>query len=112
MMSRRNKIWVLVAVVMLGGAATQKPASPAEPLPVPPIPPTDAPSFGLAPVPDPNFIPPLLSNPGGGARFAPKLFVDKSFDPSQGFLPGSRIDSEPERQHLPTPGFNVLVPLQ
>jgi hypothetical protein len=81
-------------------------------LPIPPIPPANAPRAFLAPTPNLDFIRPTSSARALGPQISPKLFLDRSYDPSQGFLPGSRVDNEPERQHLPTAEFNVSVPLQ
>jgi hypothetical protein len=87
------------------------------PFPVPPIPPA-LPSGGEpAPTPDQNAAAPAAPV-SDGVRITPRLLqaptFHNSYDPSQGYLSGSRWQDDPaeDRRLTPSPGFNVVIPFK
>lgn len=82
----------------------------AEPLPVPPIPPAHPPAADAAPVPNVDAHAPIVQAKQGPS-FDVKLYRARNYDPSMGFAPGSRYQSNEDRKPIQTPGFSVTVPL-
>jgi hypothetical protein len=112
MRMKQVRILVLVAPLLVGAA----PAHPG-PLPVPPIPPAHLPTDGRAPTPDPDLAPPSVQE-SEGPRITPRILrapsFHNSFDPSQGYVDGSRWQDDPvgDRRLLPSPGLNLLIPFK
>jgi hypothetical protein len=80
-------------------------------LPVPPTPPQTLPAGETAPVPNVAAhapIAPLLERTTVDVR----LYRARTYDPSVGFVPGSRYQTSEERKPIQTPGFVVSVPLR
>ena len=80
-------------------------------LPVPPTPPPHPPVDEIAPVP--NFdarapIAPVSEKTTVDVR----LYRARTYDPSVGFVPGSRYQTNEDRKPIQTPGFSVSVPLR
>ena len=99
------------AVLVLGILAGLIPGAMADQLPVPPIPPEHPDLGDNAPVPNIDAREPAMpvsSAPTVDVRF----FRVKRYDPSQGFVPGSRYQSTEDRKAIQTPGLTVSVPLQ
>jgi hypothetical protein len=98
------KLYLLPFVVTFSAAAATNE------LPVPPIPPADLPPMETAPVPNIE-----AQAPATPESVAPsinvKLYRAQSFDPSQGFTPGSRFQTNEDRKPIQTPGLSVSVPI-
>jgi hypothetical protein len=97
-----------VAAVPTRAAAEQE-----EPLPVPPIPPADPPSDVAAPVPDTTLEAPGVTTEQGLA-VKPTLNANPPKLPGGDPVPGTlyRLDQEQKRQFIPSPGLELVVPLQ
>jgi hypothetical protein len=102
---------VLAMIITLGPLMMVPLGAMADDLPVPPLPPAHPPRGDIAPVPDPDVHAPLtpVSN-------APSVdlrqFRNKYYDPSLGFAPGSRYQTNEDRKPIQTPGLSISVPLQ
>jgi hypothetical protein len=89
----------------------------ARPFPVPPIPPAHPPTDGPAPTPDQDAAAPPQPE-SDGPRFTPTILqvptFHNSYDPSQGYVSGSRWQDDPlaDRRLTPSPGFNLEIPLK
>jgi hypothetical protein len=110
---RMKRISRLVLVLPLILAAA--PAHPG-PMPVPPIPPAHPPTDGPAPTPDQDAAAPSVPE-FDGPRITPRILqapsFHNSFDPSQGYVNGSRWKDDPlADRRLPSPGFNLLIPFK
>jgi len=87
------------------------------PLPVPPIPPANRPTDGPAPTPNPYAAAPFVPETDG-PKFTPRLLraptFHNGFDPSQGYVSGSRWQDDPmeDRRLMPSPGFNFQIPFK
>lgn len=97
---------LLLAVFMTFG-----PYAMAEHLPLPPSPPEHLPVADAAPVPNVNLQAPVTPAKNE-ASVDVKLYRAKMYDPSLGFVPGSRYQSSEDRKPIQTPGFSVSVPLK
>jgi hypothetical protein len=99
---------ILLALTLLMGIGS---AAIAEDLPVPPIPPNIAPIADAAPVPNPDAeapVTPSSDEPSVNVR----LYRVRMYDPSAGFVPGSRYQSSEDRKPIQTPGLSISVPLK
>jgi hypothetical protein len=109
---RRIGYLVLVVPLIVGAAPARH-----TPLPVPPIPPAHPPTDGRAPTPDQDAAAPSVPETDG-LRITPRLLQAptsrNSFDPSLGYVDGSRWQDDPlaDRRLMPSPGFNVLIPFK
>jgi hypothetical protein len=89
----------------------------ARPFPVPPIPPAHPPTDGPAPMPNQDAAAPLVPQ-SDGPKFTPTILraptFHNSFDPSQGYVNGSRWQDDPsaDRRLAPAPGFNFEIPFK
>jgi hypothetical protein len=87
------------------------PLAMANDFPVPPVPPDLPPLADAAPVPDINAkapVTPASDQPSVNVR----LYRAKTYDPSVGFVPGSRYQTSEDRKPIQTPGFSISVPLK
>ncbi len=106
------------------------------PLPVPPIPPAYPPADGAAPsqdqaaaapgalalvgpapIPDENAAAPIAlesDHPKITPHFIRAPSFHNSYDPSQGYITGSRWQDDPaeDRRPTPSPGINVVIPFK
>jgi hypothetical protein len=80
-------------------------------LPLPPLPPTHPPSDVAAPMPNADAHGPVTIA-STDPRLEVELYRNRSYDPSQGFVPGSRFQTSEDRKPIQTPGFSIRVPLQ
>ena len=89
----------------------------ARPFPVPPIPPAHPPTDGPAPIPDQDAAAPREPE-SDGPKFTPTIVraptFHNGFDPSMGYVNGSRWQDDPseDRRVMPSPGFNFEIPLK
>jgi hypothetical protein len=83
----------------------------AEELPVPPIPPRIPPIADAAPVPNPDAEAPATPS-SDEPSVNVQLYRARMYDPSVGFVPGSRYQSTEDRKPIQTPGFSISVPLK
>ena len=99
---------ILLAQMLLIGMGS---AAVAEDLPVPPIPPRIPQIADAAPVPNPDAEAPVpLSS--DEPSFNVRLYRVRMYDPSAGFVPGSRYQSTEDRKPIQTPGLSISVPLK
>lgn len=96
-------MWITLAV------AAQ--AAMAEGFPLPPTPPSHPPLGDNAPVPDTDATAPTRPV-SEGASVDVRFYRVRQFDPSLGFVPGSRYQSTEDRKAIQTPGFSISVPLK
>jgi len=101
------------ALLTAPGPARAAPPPTAEELPVPPIPPDDPPSSVAAPVPNDDLfapVPQAASGPSVRATLNERAPELPGGDP----VPGTtyRYDQEQKRQFIPSPGIQLVVPLQ
>jgi hypothetical protein len=99
------------AAVLLAAAT-----APTRPLPIPPIPPLHRSVDGPAPVPDPDATAPRLPQTAD-PTITPRLLrlptYQNTFDPSQGYLNGSRVEEDPtDRRLVPSPGVALTIPIK
>jgi hypothetical protein len=94
----------ITLIVFLAGSAL------AQRLPVPPIPPANPPPRDLAPVPNKQIEPP--SERRDGIVLRPEFYPATRPDPSQGFAPGSRYQTQDEQRAINAPGLRLIVPLR
>jgi hypothetical protein len=98
--------YVLLFLLTFSAAAAAN-----EDLPIPPLPPPQVPLTEIAPLPDPNAQAPVT--PGSDqASLNVKFYRAKTYDPSEGFTPGSRYQTSEDRKPIQTPGLSVSVPIQ
>lgn len=100
---------IIIAALVMAGTFSRMAA--ADALPVPPIPPFNAPADHAAPVPNIDArVPaaPYSAEPSVDVR----LYRARTYDPSVGFVPGSRYQNSEDRKPIQTPGFVVSVPLK
>jgi hypothetical protein len=89
----------------------------ARPRPVPPIPPAHLPTDGAAPTPNQDAAAPPVPE-FDGPKFTPTILraptFHNGFDPSQGYVNGSRWQDDPSenRRMMPSPGFNLEIPFK
>jgi hypothetical protein len=100
------KTLLLVGSLMMFG-----PIAMADNLPLPPIPPRISVVAAAAPVPNPNAEAPIAPE-SDEPSLSVRLYRAKSYDPSAGFVPGSRYQSNEDRKVIQTPGFSINVPLK
>lgn len=96
---------VLLAMLVIAAPAM------ASDLPVPPPPPLHPPSGDIAPVPDLDARPPAAPA-SDKTTVDVRLYRARTYDPSVGFVPGSRYQTSEERKPIQTPGFSISVPLR
>jgi hypothetical protein len=102
---------VILGTLILLGMSSASVAALAEQLPVPPIPPDNLRFAETAPVPDPDAQAPVTAasdEPSVDVR----LYRSNAYDPSLGFAPGSRFQTNEDRKPIQTPGFSISVPLK
>jgi hypothetical protein len=97
---------LLLAAISVSGSRAM-----AEDLPVPPIPPEHPPLADAAPVPNVNAEAPVTPT-SGKPSVNVTVYRVTLYDPSMGFVPGSRYQSSEDRKPIQTPGFSVSVPLE
>lgn len=95
----------LLCCMIVGGPAM------AENLPVPPVPPDMPRLADAAPVPNVDAQAPVTP-PSDEPSVNVRLYRAKTYDPSAGFVPGSRYQSTEDRKPIQTPGFSISVPLK
>ncbi len=100
------KMFLLLSTFMICGSLAM-----AEDLPVPPIPPDIPPLADAAPVPNIDAQAPVTLTPDQPSVNV-RLYRAKTYDPSAGFVPGSRYQSTEDRKPIQTPGFSINVPLK
>ncbi len=83
----------------------------AEDLPIPPLPPANLPVNEAAPVPDVDAVGPIAPA-SDKTTVNVKLYRNRMYDPSVGFVPGSRFQTAEDRKPIQTPGFSISVPLK
>jgi hypothetical protein len=83
----------------------------AEVFPVPPVPPAHPPVSEAAPVPNFDAAGPLAPLSDKPSVYV-KLYRNSMYDPSVGFVPGSRFQTTEDRKPIQTPGFSISVPLR
>jgi hypothetical protein len=83
----------------------------ADNLPVPPIPLAHPPLAEAAPVPNIDAVAPIDPTSEKTSVHV-KLYRNRMFDPSVGFVPGSRFQTSEDQKPIQTPGFSVRVPLK
>ena len=83
----------------------------ADQLPRPPVPPPHSLTADQAPVPDVTAQDPVRPPPQQTSVDV-RLYRAQLYDPSMGFAPGSRYQSNEDRKPIQTPGFSVTVPLK
>jgi hypothetical protein len=83
----------------------------AEDLPIPPIPPEHPPLAEVAPIPDVDARAPVILE-SEAPSVDVRLYRAKAFDPSMGFVPGSRYQTNEDRKPIQTPGLSISVPLK
>jgi hypothetical protein len=98
-------------LVLLAALMTQGGFALAEDLPVPPIPPANPPPGDAAPLPNFDAVGPLAPASDQPSVYV-RLYRNKMYDPSVGFVPGSRFQTNEDKKPLQTPGFSVSVPLK
>jgi hypothetical protein len=96
--------------LLLAAFMTFSPFAMADELPVPPIPPRVPPLADAAPVPNVNAEAPVRPD-SNGPSVNVRLYRAKTYDPSVGFVPGSRFESTEDRKAIQTPGLSIDVPL-
>jgi hypothetical protein len=96
----------LAAMLMMVG-----PFAMAEDLPIPPIPPVHQFLTEAAPVPNVDAAAPVAPASDKTTVYM-RLYRNRMYDPSVGFVPGSRFQTAEDRKPIQTPGFSVSVPLQ
>lgn len=101
---------LLVLSTVLAAAPVPNP-----PLPVPPTPPPRSSADEPAPVPNRDAVPPLPPD-RSGPTLRPTLLrlptYQNQFDPSQGYISGSRLEEDQsDRKFTPSPGFSLEIPL-
>ncbi len=82
----------------------------AESLPVPPLPPANLKMAQIAPVPDPDVQAPRAQ--AVDLSLNVHFYRATTYDPSQGFTPGSRFQSSEDRKPIQTPGLSFSMPIQ
>lgn len=99
------------AIIILGAFAMPISSAVAEGLPIPPVPPENPPLGEIAPIPNVD-----ARAPAARAADSPtvdvKFFHIRRYDPSMGFAPGSRYETNEDRRPIQPPGFSVSVPLK
>jgi hypothetical protein len=98
---------LLLSIVLIGAGS----AAMAEDMPVPPTPPNDPPLADAAPIPNRNAEAPAAPT-SEGPSVNVRLYRAQTYDPSVGFVPGSRYQSTEDRKPIQTPGFSINVPLK
>jgi hypothetical protein len=101
----------LVAVTILGILIGSIPRAGAEELPIPPVPPEHPFLADNAPLPNFDARPPLVPI-STSPTFDVRVLSNKRYDPSLGFAPGSRYQTNEDRRPIQPPGLSVSVPLQ
>lgn len=106
--------WHHLLVLPLIAAAAP---APSPPLPVPPIPPSQSSADGPAPVPNRDALPPRPSSDPTGPTLRPTLLqvptYQNTFDPSKGYVSGSRLqEDQTDRKLTPSPGVSLAIPLR
>lgn len=106
----RSCIPPLLAVLLMAAAP-----APSRPLPIPPIPPPQR-DEAPAPVPDPDAAPPPQPEATGPTvvpRFLHVPTYQNQFDPSAGYVTGSRVqEDQTDRRLAPSPGVRLEIPLR
>jgi hypothetical protein len=97
----------LALAFLLGFGST----SMAEDLPVPPVPPSIPPIADAAPVPNPDAAEPATPT-SDAPSVNVRMYRARTYDPSVGFVPGSRYESSEDRKPIQTPGLSISVPLK
>jgi hypothetical protein len=97
---------VLLALILTQGGIAM-----AADLPVPPLPPANPPPGDAAPVPNFDAAGPLVPDSDQPSVYV-RLYRNKMYDPSTGFVPGSRFQTSEDKKPIQTPGFSVSVPLR
>ncbi|HEY2107996.1 MAG TPA: hypothetical protein VGH29_19520 [Candidatus Binataceae bacterium] len=100
-----RRLALSAASIMLSGVAM------AEDFPVPPIPPAKPPLGEAAPIPNFDATGPALA-PSDEPSLYVRLYRNKMYDPSVGFVPGSQFQTSEDKKPIQTPGFSVSVPLK
>jgi hypothetical protein len=100
-------------VVAKPHTAPTAPIAPEQELPEPPIPPAHPPSDTAAPVPDVDLYAPQDA-PQEGPALKPNLHEHSPTLPGGDPVPGTlyRSDQEQRRALIPSPGIDLVVPLQ
>jgi len=99
---------ILLAVPLLTAMAS---AATANTLPVPPLPPNLPPIGEAAPVPNVDAAAPVAPS-SDEPTVNVRLYRVRMYDPSAGFVPGSRYQSTEDRKPIQTPGLSISVPLK
>ena len=97
-------------IVFAGVLLTAFKAS-AEILPVPPVPPANPDVGDAAPVPNTDARAPVVPT-SEAPSVDVRMYRAKTYDPSQGFTPGSRYQTTEDRKPIQTPGLSISVPLK
>jgi hypothetical protein len=98
---------LLALVILMRIGSTAK----AEDLPVPPVPPDIPPIADAAPVPNPDAAEPVTPS-SDAPSVNVRMYRARMYDPSVGFVPGSRYESSEDRKPIQTPGLSISVPLK
>jgi hypothetical protein len=101
----------LAAAIILWASILSISASVAEGLPIPPLPPANPPLGEIAPVPHVDSHAPV-AQVSDSPSIDVKFFHVRRYDPSLGFAPGSRYETNEDRRPIQPPGFTVNVPLK
>lgn len=100
----RKLIWLMAFIPVASLAMAGE-------VPTPPIPPENPRVGEAAPVPDVDAAAPVSPASEKTSVFV-KLYRNRTYDPSVGFVPGSRYQTSEDRKPIQTPGFSVSVPLK
>ena len=99
---------ILLVLTLVAGIGSE---AMAETLPVPPLPPSVPPIGDAAPVPNLNAEAPVAPS-SDEMSVNVQLYRVRMYDPSAGFVPGSRYQSTEDRKPIQTPGLSFSVPLK
>lgn len=97
--------------LFVGGMLFLAAAGPVAPLPLPPTPPAGGPLGHAAPIPDLFASRPTVSPPSRQPSFGPAWLSSRRTQQSQGFIPGSQVETRPDRRTELAPGISLQLPL-
>ncbi len=104
-MTKRLRLTAAVGLLSLAAAGRHTP------LPLPPTPPPGGPPGVAAPTPNVFLAIPPTTYDSDGATLAPSWMANRPVTQSQGFIPGSQVQSRPTGHVEIAPGISLKLPL-
>lgn len=107
---RANRLRLPAVLALLSLAAAGR-HTPQQPLPLPPTPPPGGPPGLVAPTPNMFLAVPATTSDSDGPTVAPAWMGSRPVTQSQGFIPGSQVQSRPDGHVEIAPGISLKLPL-